>query len=138
MPMKISLALGPRQPLSRQTAWGCFTTNLAMPGFGSLLAGRKLGYPQAVLCIVGLILTMILGVRFAIWIIPRYSALQNPEGDPFEGLQQMWLQLRWPLLGIAVFALAWLWALTTSLTILREARDSHPRVPPKLEPPRLI
>jgi hypothetical protein len=27
--MKISLALGPRQPLSRQTAWGCVTTNLA-------------------------------------------------------------------------------------------------------------
>ena len=39
MPMKISLALGNPQALSRQTAWGCLTTNLAMPGFGSLVLG---------------------------------------------------------------------------------------------------
>ena len=27
--------VAPRQPLSRQTAWGCLATNIAMPGFGS-------------------------------------------------------------------------------------------------------
>ena len=64
MPTKVSLALGPRRPLSRQTAWGCFTTNLAMPGFGSLVAGRISGYAQAALTIGGMVLTMVFGARF--------------------------------------------------------------------------
>ena len=54
MRTKISLALGQRQALSRQTAWGCFTTNLALPGFGSLVAGRISGYFQVALAMVGL------------------------------------------------------------------------------------
>ena len=52
--MKISLALGPRRPLSRQTAWGCLTTNLALPGAGSLVAGRVSGYPQLALGVGGM------------------------------------------------------------------------------------
>ena len=47
--MKISLALGQRKPLDRTTAWGCLTANLAVPGCGSLVAGRVSGYFQLLL-----------------------------------------------------------------------------------------
>ena len=131
--MKISLALGPRQPLSRQTAWGCLTTNLALPGFGSLLGGRRSGYPQAALMICGLILTCVCGIRFMIWAVANWSRLQGNELDPFGGLLEMWLAARWALAGIGIFATAWVWALGTSLELLREAgRTESAAVPPRL------
>jgi len=133
MPMKISLALGPRQPLSRQTAWGCLTTNLAMPGFGSLLAGRVSGYPQAALMLIGLILTVVCGIRFIAWRLDHWSQIQDSQADPLANLMVMWLEVRWALLGVGIFGFGWLWALFTSLGILREARKNESAgVPPRL------
>ncbi len=134
MPMKISLALGPRQPLSRQTAWGCFTSNLALPGSGSLLAGRVSGYAQLALAVAGLVLSLILGARFVVWCLGNWSRLHDPNADPVTTLEAMWLALRWPLLGFAAFALAWLWALATSVRIVRAAPpDQPPPAPPRLD-----
>jgi hypothetical protein len=133
MPMKISLARGPRQPLSRQTAWGCLTTNLALPGFGSLVAGRSSGYAQAVLGIVGLALTAVFGVRFIAWYFANWPRLSGDQADPFVALGELWKAVRWPLLGVGVFLLGWLWALITSLEILRGAT----KPPPQIEPPRM-
>ena len=131
--MKISLALGPRQTLSRQTAWGCFTTNLALPGFGSLVAGRRCGYPQVALTLAGFILTTFCGVRFMLWAVANWSRLHNTEADPFAALLETWLAMRWALLGIVIFLISWLWALITSQQILREAKDAEsPAVPPRL------
>ncbi len=132
--MKISLALGPRQALSPQSAWGCFTTNLALPGFGSLTAGRISGYPQAVLTLAGFALTIVFAARFFTWYVANSSRMSADEGDPIARLAELWSQVRWPLLGIGIFALAWLWALGTSLFILREARRKQP---PAAEPPLL-
>src|ERR1041385_5349910 len=112
--MKISLALGQRQALSRQTAWGCLTTNLALPGFGSLAAGRRVGYLQVALMITGMALTMILGVRFVLWTLTNWSRLHDPMADQVAALGEMWLAVRWALLGIGIFGLGWLWALATS------------------------
>lgn len=131
--MKISLALGQREGLSRQTAMGCLTTNLALPGFGSLVAGRRSGYPQVILCLVGLFLTTVFGVRFVAWSINNWTQLHQQSDDPFTSLAEMWLMVRWPLLGIGIFAVSWLWALATSFEILHSAkRESSSRVPPKL------
>src|SRR5438105_1416041 len=133
MPMKISLALGPRRPLSRQTAWGCFTTNLAMPGFGSLVAGRIAGYPQAVLMMVGLVVSLLGVARAFTWYAANASHLSDPQADPITNLTAMWLAMRWAVLGLALFGLGWLWALITSLDILREAkRNEAAAVPPRL------
>ena len=142
MRTKISLTLGPRQPLSRQVAWGCFTANLTVPGSGSLLAGRIMGYPQIFLCFAGFAVTLIYGVRFIIWYIANSHRLQQMQDDPFQSLVELWIPLRWALLGIALFVLAWLWALTTSLGILAEARTNNGQnqnpSPPKLSrPPKL-
>jgi len=132
MRMKISLVPGPRQPLSRQTAWGCFTTNIALPGAGSLVAGRLSGYFQLALAITGLVLTGIFGVRFIAWYAAHWKYLRDP-ADPVEALTDLWHALRWPLLAMGIFLLGWLWALGTSLQILSAAKkDPPPNVPPQL------
>jgi TRAP-type C4-dicarboxylate transport system permease small subunit len=134
MRMKVSLALGPRRPLSRQTAWGCLTTNLAMPGFGSLVAGRVSGYAQAALTIGGMILTMIFGARFIWWCVANWSRFHESEADPTAALSEMWPFLKWPLLGFGMFAVGWLWALATGLQIVSSARKAESAtVPPRLK-----
>src|SRR5258707_97358 len=119
MPMKISLALGPRQPLSRQTAWGCLTANLAFPGSGSLVAGRVSGYAQLALALSGLVITILFGVRFFYWYIVHWSQFNGRQADPVTSLIEMWLVVRWALLGIGIFLVGWLWALATGLDLLR-------------------
>lgn len=131
--MKISLALGPRQPLSRQTAWGCLTTNLALPGFGSLVAGHRGGYAQAALALGGMALTLVLGARFVLWYAANLARLREPQADPAAALVEVCLAVRWPLFGFVLFAIGWLWALATSLSIVRAAKKAGPsNVPPRL------
>ena len=131
--MKISFTLGPRRPLSRETAWGCLTTNLAMPGFGSLVAGRISGYPQAALGLGGMGLTLVFGLRFFLWYAAHYARLGDPNLNGLDALADLWMAVRWALLGIALFALGWLWPLSTSLSLLREARRLQPPgIPPRL------
>lgn len=133
MPMRISLALGPRQPLSRQTAWGCLTANLALPGAGSLVAGRLSGYPQAALALGGMALTVLSSVRLCTWYVANWARFWGPAADPTGLLADLWPALRWPLLSLAIFALGWLWALATSLALLRAAKNAErPTVPPRL------
>ena len=133
MPMKVSLALGARQPLSSQTAWGCLTTNLTMPGFGSLVAGRASGYGQAALALGGTIISVVFGGRFIFWYVANWSRFHASEADPMAALGEMWLVLRWPVLGIGIFCVGWVWALATSLQILRSSKKPAPAsVPPRL------
>jgi len=131
--MKLSLALGPRQPLSRQTALGCLATNLAMPGFGSLLAGRKVGYCQIPFTIFGQILSLISAVPAFAWSVSNFSRLQEEE-DPLEPLRQIWIHWRWTTLGLAIFFVGFLWAWITSRSILAESRANELMrpLPPKL------
>jgi hypothetical protein len=129
--MKISLALGERRPLSRQTAWGCLTSNIALPGSGSLMAGRKSGYPQALLGIGGMVLSLIFGVRALLWMLANWSRMHDPAIDQFAVMGEMWSVLRWALLGIGIFGLGWLWALASSYGIVCSAKNDSP-APPKL------
>ena len=125
MAMKVSLALGSREPLSRQTAWGCLTGNLALPGSGSLVAGRRAGYFQLALAGLGLVLSMIFGLRFIFWFFANWTRLHQPSTDPLAALGEMWLGLRWAVVGLGVFLVSWLWALGTSLSILNSADGSE-------------
>ncbi|HEV2391437.1 MAG TPA: hypothetical protein VG146_03640 [Verrucomicrobiae bacterium] len=124
------MSLGPRQPLSRETAWACVTANLAVPGAGSLMAGRLSGYVQAALMAGGLVLTVLFGARLGVWYFHNWSRLQT-ETDPLAALSELWQQIRWPLLGFALFALAWIWALVSSWQILSEAKKSQNLPPPE-------
>ena len=123
--MKISLALGPRRPLSRQTAWGCLTGNLALPGSGSLVAGYGSGYVQLALALSGVVVSTLFGVQFILWQLANWSRLHDVDADPTKTLTEIWIHLRLALLGVAIFFLAWLWALTTSLAIMRSSRKAE-------------
>jgi hypothetical protein len=119
--------------LSRQTAWGCFTTNLALPGFGSLAAGRRVGYIQAAFGITGLAFTVVFGLRAIWWFLSNWARLHDPMADPVDMLTEMWSMLKAPFLGMALFAVGWIWALLTSANLLREAKRAESRkTPPKL------
>jgi len=131
--MKISLALGKREGLTRQTARGCAGTNLALPGFGSLLAGRAEGYAQAALTLAGFAVTVLFGTRFIVWYLTHWSAINDSGADPIETLLTLWRNVRWALAGIGLFAVAWFWGLATNAAILRDARRAEERA----KPPRL-
>jgi len=98
---------------------------------GSLMAGRVSGYPQMVIALAGMALTVISGTRFAVWYVANWSQLGNPDADPFTTLSELWKGLRWPALGMAIFCFGLLWALVTSLVVLREVR-AHEQ-PPNLK-----
>jgi len=131
--MKISLTLGNRNTLTPQTARGCAGTNLALPGFGSIMAGRAVGYPQAVITVIAFALTVVFGVKFMVWGVKNWAFLHDPEADPVETWTALWRQGRWAFLGCSLFAVDWLWALTTNFSILRVARKNETGAkPPKL------
>lgn len=80
------------------------------------MAGRRLaGLGQLLLALAGF--CMVLG-WFALLAVKTYNALINDVESP----SVAWLGLT----GAAVFAVAWLWSLFTSLSILREARATQP------------
>ena len=106
----------------QQKAWGCFTTNLVFPGLGSLVGGRKSGYAQLVFCFAGMALTLVCGVRFVFWSVAHWSEFHNPDADPVTVLHDLWVHARWPLLGMVMFAIAWLWSLLTSRLLVNEAK----------------
>lgn len=134
--MKISLALGQRKPLSRQTAWGCFTSNLALPGTGSLLAGRPSGYWQLLLALGGMVLSLVTFLTSLAWIIPHWPQLYGDDADPSMAFELM-LRLKWPIIGIGLWVLSLIWGLATSQAILRESKEAENKnVPPVLNPPR--
>jgi hypothetical protein len=130
--MKISLARGPIGPVSTQTAWGCLTSNLALPGSGSLAAGRKSGYGQLLLTGIGAGLTVFFGIRFLMWQFSNWSRFHGGDMDPIEAFGEMWLHLRWAVLGIGIFLIAMLWALASSLGIMAESRKPGTKSPPVL------
>ena len=131
--MRISFALGKRDALDRQTAQACVATNLGLPGFGSIMAGRVVGYAQAVITLPGFALTLLGGVRSLVWFFSNWSKLYDPMADGWENLHNMWLSIRWPLLGMLLFGTSWLWAALTSWQILRAVpKNGNADKPPKL------
>ncbi len=130
--MKFSLALGNRDALTREKAQGCVAANLGLPGSGSLLAGRVVGYAQATLTLAAFVLTMFFGLKFIVWCLTHWSSIYGPEAD-LQTVGNVLREVRWAILGFGLFAVAWLWALITSAGILSEARRNEEKSkPPKL------
>jgi hypothetical protein len=121
-----------RRRISRQTAWAFLTGNLALPGVGSLSAGRWIGGVQLALALGGMTLTLVFGFRFVAWYFENYDRLQGDPEDPLGVLREMWIAVRWALLGIGLFGVSWLWSLGTSFRILQ---TSDPAPPPPAPPP---
>jgi hypothetical protein len=120
--MKLIQRLRSREP---QEPAICAATNLGMPGFGSLLAKRAVGWPQAVLTVAAFIMTTFFGLKFAIWFLQNRAYLFSDEADPVELLQSLWRNVRFALLGIGLFIFSWLWAMITNLSLWSAAKNSR-------------
>jgi hypothetical protein len=92
-------------------AWGSLVANLlVLPGLGSLLVGRKVGWLQAALALGGFVLMLVwLGSFVVTWI--------NRESMPLDGGPE----LGRGLLGVGLSLGAWLWSLASSLGAIRSA-----------------
>ncbi len=100
---------------------------LATPGLGSLMARRYVeGIGQLLLSLVGfgLIVTW-----FVLVMIRLYQQI-NLDSGPDTGTYG-----RVGLVGAALFAIAWVWALFTSVSLLRQSLPSEPD--PGLAPPKM-
>jgi hypothetical protein len=101
------------QPLTRTKATICVALNLlVLPGLGTLITGRRSGWPQMMLSVVGF------GLNCA-WAVWFFAVLLRSEQLPEDLTAHIWVALS----GVVIFLVAWLWALVSSLQILREARS---------------
>ena len=112
--MRSSLVNVPPKLLTRATAWGYVLANqLATPGLGTFLAGRRMvGFAQATLAMIGFILVISWVLWFVLTCLRTFAV--PPNAGPF---------LRTGICGAALFVIAWFWALASSISILREARN---------------
>lgn len=133
--MKLPAWFGAARAEDREVARVCMATNLALPGFGTLLAGRWIGLAQALLTVTAFALTLGGGWRLFTWYAAHRAQFDDPLADPLENLRALWRAARWPLLGMGLFALNWLWALASSWQIVRAARSPGRQKPPQSEPP---
>jgi len=129
--MKLSLTLRPRRALTRAEAWGCLTANLALPGAGSLAAGRVAGYGQMALAFLGLIVTMVTVIPMFQYALSHGGGFQTSEMDSIEYARGLWRHALWPLAGFGMFVVAILWALATSLALLAAAPKDN--APPRIQ-----
>jgi hypothetical protein len=109
----------------REAAQGCLTANLAVPGLGSFLVGRKVGLVQMAIYFAGFALTLTFGLRMIYWVLSHWSAFyaefNSPGADVLSAMSDLWHRSRWALLGIGLFLISWIWALATSRTVMAEA-----------------
>jgi hypothetical protein len=129
--MKGSLKLGSRRVLTRKEAWACFSANLALPGSGSLAAGRAVGYFQLATAFLAMILTFLTAIPFIQWRLAGGGAAPTTGmDDPFQNMLDLWIHARWPLASVGLFGASILWAAMTGLAILAKAPKES--VPPRI------
>lgn len=96
----------------RASARACTLTNLlVLPGLGSLVAGRRVGWAQLGLALAGAGL-FVYGMA---QLVRDWLASEGPVFEFTRGLG-------WLLAGLGVSVVAWLWALVTSLQVHRAVR----------------
>jgi len=105
-------------------------SNLALPGSGSLAAGKSVGYYQLALATVGFIIVILTGIHLLEWTMKNGNNLNQTPEESLDSLAALWHELRGPLAGLGIAAAAILWAGITSLQIL----SAHPKTP---VPPRI-
>lgn len=107
------------------------TINLfACPGAGSILAGRRVGYAQLTLMIMGAIpaIGYFCWLIFqAIVLIARNASSADEFVEAYKG--HMWIAFS----SLGVCLIAWVWSLVTSLSLLKEAKQQQPTAPPLIK-----
>jgi hypothetical protein len=130
--MKYSLTLRNRRALNRSEAKACLAANLALPGAGSLAAGRAIGYVQMAVAFAGLIISLLTGIPMIEWSLANWARTSDPMSDSGEFLLELWTHVRWPIAGIGLFVIGIIWAGATGLQLLAQAPREG--VPPIINP----
>jgi len=106
-------ALNPNRPVrwDRAKARDFLLTNLlVLPGMGSVMAGRRVGYAQGLLALMGVMLSLMFALELVRdWWLMGEIVLPTR---------------RWLIaggLGVMLFVLGWCWGLATGLKLLRDA-----------------
>jgi len=126
MPMKMFSA---GAPPDRVTARNCFLVNqFATPGLGSLMGGRPVsGIGQLLLALVGFAFVI---AWFVLTVIRDYDSIS------LQGNLSTTSPSHLGEAGGVLFAASWLWALVTSLSLLRDAGKSGDHgaanIPPRI------
>ena len=93
-------------------AWTCLGMNVAQPGLGTALAGRFVeGVLQAALAIAGGLVLL----RWFFLFLDEWSRLGHYPWGGGEDVE-LWVT------GIGLFAFGWLWALASSVAMVRAQR----------------
>ena len=111
-----------RRPPKRPSASLCAVVNqLAFPGLGTLMMGRRVGYLQAAIMVAGFLLTM----GFLVWYlicVGRFAVNSTWDEAHFTSLYRPYKpSLYW---GVGLCAVAWVWALFSSIAMVRGSRKS--------------
>lgn len=99
---------------ARSQAWGCVLGNLVLPGLGTFIARRRVsGVLQLVVSQSGFVLMLLWAISYVLeWL--KEGVLPTDLGP--HGLIG--------LVGTALFLLAWIWSLASSVEILLSSRKS--------------
>ena len=99
---------------ARQPAWACLLSNLVLPGLGTFVAHRRVaGILQLVVSQTGFALCLVWAILFVRdWV----DLGQMPD--------EVTPDLVLGLTGVALFLLAWIWSLASSVEILVNSRKS--------------
>jgi len=96
---------------------------LAFPGAGTVMAGRKIGYVQATIMVAGFVLTMfymlaVMGSLFSLISDSRMSEAQfKVQRDHY-----LWAGK----IGLVLCVVAWFWSLGSSIGMVRHAQREPP------------
>lgn len=113
MLMRIFLAIRHPGALDRPTAMACLMANvMVLPGLGSWIAGRKTGLFQMLFALSGLFFS-------CFWLYFFVRSWIHLKQFPSE----LGPHFTMALIGLSLFAFAWLWALATSASILRTLKS---------------
>ena len=92
---------------------------LACPGLGTILAGRRVGYFQTALMVVGFVLTM--GFMACYFSSLIGFALHSGGAEPnYRQLVRPYAWAGWT--GLGCCAVAWCWAGVSSISMMRAAK----------------
>ncbi len=99
---------------ARSQAWGCVLGNLVLPGLGTFIARRRVsGLLQLVISQTGFLLMLLWAISYVVeWL--RAGEMPTDLGAHF----------RLGLIGAAMFFLAWIWSLASSVDVLLSSRKS--------------
>jgi hypothetical protein len=116
-----------QKPPSRAAARNAALVNqLATPGLGSLMAGRWLaGIGQLVLALAGFVMVVV-------WFFEVMAQYYGQVTGNVQVRSVGWIGE----IGAILFVASWLWALITSINLVRQAKADGP-VEPKPIPPRM-